>query len=38
MYTYKNMTLYIVKLSMLGHKLVYEHIIMFEFGLFNSRA
>lgn len=37
-YTYKNMILYIVKLSACIHEFVYEYIILFKLGLFNNWA
>ena len=35
-YTYKNITLYMVKLNPHIHKFVHKHIIMFELNLFNG--
>ena len=37
-YTYKNIILYRVKLSPYVHMFVHEHIIMYEFDLFNNWA
>ena len=35
-YTYKYIILHIIQLSHCVHKLVHEHIIMFELSLFNN--
>ena len=37
-YTYKNITLYMVKPNSHVHKLVHKHIIMLELNLFNGQA